>query len=196
MSTETAKKVDAWEIWNEPNADQFHLGYMDGNPQTYFNILRVAHEIIRTSSPNATILAAGLSPYTFSYGTWTKRLIDFSNLFPQTFFDFQGVHLYDDGETNQNILSETKEIIGKALWVTEVGQPSGPSDEGFTPQDQVSFLELNFQMLSDMKTPIFWYQLNDETNAESPKENHFGLFDAQSNPKLAVEAFIDSTSKP
>jgi hypothetical protein len=192
ISTEAAKKVDAWEIWNEPNADQFYLGYMNVTPQNYSDLLKDAYQIIKATSPNATILSAGLSPN----DTWMDWLKVFVNLSPQRYFDFQGVHLYDDAETNLNILSETKEIIGKDLWVTEVGKPSGPSNESFTPQDQAYFLESNFKMLSDIKIPIFWYQLKDEINASDPKENYFGLFDAQDNPKPASEAFINFTSKP
>ena len=44
MSTEAAKKVDAWEIWNEPNAEQFFLGYINGTPQNYFDMLKDAHQ--------------------------------------------------------------------------------------------------------------------------------------------------------
>jgi hypothetical protein len=190
MSTEAAKKVDAWEIWNEPNVEKFFLGYMNGAPQNYSDLLKDAYQIIKATSPNATIIAAGLSPT----DTWMNWLTDFANLSQQRYFDFQGVHLYDEAETNLRILSETKKIIGKDLWITEIGDPSGPSNESFTPQDQAHFLESNFQMLSDMKTPIFWYQLNDEINAEPPKENHFGLFDAQNNPKPAAEAFINFTN--
>jgi hypothetical protein len=32
VASSEAKGVDAWEIWNEPNAPQFFLGYMDGSP--------------------------------------------------------------------------------------------------------------------------------------------------------------------
>ena len=192
MSTEAAKKVDAWEIWNEPNADQFKMGYMNGNPQNYFEMLKDAHQIIEETSPNATILAAGLSPNEI----WNDWLTDFANLSPQNYFDVQGVHIYDDVETNLNVLSETKEIIGKDIWVTEVGKPSGPSFEDFSPQDQASFLESNFKMLNEMKIPVFWYQLKDETYAFPPKETHFGLFDAQNNPKPASEAFSNFTSRP
>jgi len=189
MSTEAAKKVDAWEIWNEPNAEQFYLGYMDGTPQNYFDLLKDASQIIRATSPNATIIAAGLSPN----DTWMNWLIGFANLSPQRYFDFQGVHLYDDTETNLNVLSETKEIIGKNLWITEIGKPSGPKNQSFTSEDQAYFLKSNFQMLSDMEIPLFWYQLKDETNASDPKENYFGLFDAQDKPKPASEAFVNFT---
>ncbi len=40
MATDAAKKVDAWEIWNEPNAGQFQFGYMNGSSQNYTNMLK------------------------------------------------------------------------------------------------------------------------------------------------------------
>lgn len=191
MSTEAAKKVDAWEIWNEPNDKQYYLGYMNGNPENYFDMLKDAYQIIKDASSNATILSAGLSPHA-SYA-WKVWLTDFANMFPQRYFDFQGVHLYDDAETNRDILSEIKDIIGMNLWITEIGRPSGPKNQGFAPQDQANYIVSNFQMLNDKKIPIFWYQLKDEINSPYPKENYFGLFDAQDNPKPAAEAFINFT---
>jgi len=194
MSTEEAKKVDAWEIWNEPNADQFFMGYMNGAPQNYFNLLKDAYQIIKTTSTNATIIAAGLSPSNEVSYFWKDWLKEFANLSPQEFFDFQGVHIYDDNETNLNVISETKQIINKDIWITEVGRPSGPSFENYSQRGQASFLESNFNMLKESKIPIFWYQLIDETYAFPPRETHFGLFDSQNNPKLAVEAFMKFSS--
>lgn len=194
MSTEEAKKVDAWEIWNEPNAEQFFLGYMNGTPHNYFNLLKDAYQIIKTTSTNATILSAGLSPSNEVSYFWKDWLKDFANLLPQEFFDFQSVHIYDDNETNLNIISETKEVINKDIWITEIGRPSGPRFENYSEQDQASFLESNFNTLKELKNPIFWYQLIDETYTFPPRETHFGLFDSQNNPKLAVEAFMKFTS--
>jgi hypothetical protein len=194
MSTEAAKKVDAWEIWNEPNDDKFYLGYMNGNPENYFDMLKDAFQIIKAVSSNATVLSAGLSPYG-SYA-WKVWLTDFANMFPQRYFDFQGVHLYDDAEANQNILLETGQITGKELWVTEIGRPSGPRNQSFTPQDQAYYIESNLQLLNGKKMPIFWYQLKDEINSPDPKENYFGLFDAQDNPKPASEAFANFAYNP
>lgn len=194
MSTEAAKKVDAWEIWNEPNDEKFYLGYMNGNPENYFDILKDAYQTIKVASSNATIIAAGLSPYgSYSWKVW---LTDFSNMFPQRYFDFQGVHLYDDAEINHDVLSETKDIIGVNLWITEIGKPSGPTNQSFTPQDQAYFIESNFKMLRDKRMPIFWYQLKDEINSSDPKENYFGLFDFQDNPKPASEAYANFTYNP
>ena len=195
MATEAAKEVYAWEIWNEPNADQFFLGYMNGTPQNYFDMLKDAYQIIKTESPDATIVAAGLSPSNEVSYFWKDWLRDFAALSLQNYFDFQGVHIYDDIDTNLKIISETKEIIDKDVWITEIGKPSGPSNQGYSPEDQSSFLKSNFQMLIDMRIPIFWYQLKDEIGASDPKENYFGLFDAQDNPKPASEAFNEFASK-
>jgi len=192
MSTEAAKKIDAWEIWNEPNAKQFFLGYMNGNPQNYFDMLKDAHQIIKAASPNTTVLAAGLSPNE----TWMDWLTDFANLSPQRYFDFQGVHIYDESvEKNLNIISETKKVINKDIWITEVGHPSAPidEDETYSPEGQVLFLENNYLKLSELKIPIFWYQLIDELEASEEKEKHFGLFDINTNSKPAVDAFIRFT---
>lgn len=195
MSTEAAKKVDSWEIWNEPNANQFFLGYMNGTPQNYFDMLKDAHQIIKTESPNSTILAAGLSPSKDVSYFWKDWLIDFANLSPQEYFDFQGVHLYADIETNLNIISETKDIMNKEIWITEIGQPSeGKEEENYSQENQALFLEKNFEKLSEMKITIFWYQLIDELEGPEEKEKHFGLFDIHNNPKSAVDSFIKYSS--
>lgn len=55
------------------------------------------------------------------------------------------------------------------------------------------FPEINCQRLSEMKIPIFWYQLIDELEASEEKEKHFGLFDIHNNSKTAVDAFIRFT---
>jgi hypothetical protein len=187
--TESAKKVDAWEIWNEPNMDQFYFGYMDGAPQHYFDMLKVAYQTIKANSPNTTVLAAGLSPYSSSFGTWVKWLSDFSQLSPQNYFDYQGVHLYDDTETNQYIINQTKTIMNiQDVWVTEIGQPS--ASENFSEEKQANYIQSNFVMLQGISmNPFFWYQLKDEQGLIPDKENHFGLFTSENKPKLASERY-------
>jgi hypothetical protein len=157
-------------------------------------MLKVANQTIKSVSSNAIVLAAGISPYTFSYGTWIKWLTDFSNLSPQNYFDFQGVHLYDENTTNDYIISQTRNIMQKDVWITEIGSPSAPSP--YSDQEQTSYIVSNFQMLASLNKPVFWYQLKDETNAKPDKENHFGLFDYQNNPKGSSIPFTTYASKP
>jgi hypothetical protein len=166
---------------------------MDGTAQNYADMLKSASLVIKSVS-NATVIAAGLSPdYPDSHPNWIEWLLDFNATSSQSFFDFQGVHLYDDLVTNKYIISQTEELMKKDIWITEIGQPSAPSP--YSNQDQSSYLSSNFQMLNEIPTPVFWYQLKDETEGSPEKENHFGLFDAQNNPKDSSIAFSGYTSK-
>jgi hypothetical protein len=196
MNTNASKDVDAWEIWNEPNNSDFYLGYMDGNPQHYTDMLKIAHEVIETSSPDTVIVSAGLSPDTPSWENpdWEAWLKDFNSTSAESFFDYQGVHLYDDLATNSYVLEQTKAIMNKDIWVTEIGQPSAPSP--YSTENQSVYLRSNLQMLKSLIIPIFWYQLQDETNDLTDREANFGLFDAQNNPKPASNTFIEFTSQP
>jgi hypothetical protein len=193
MSTDVSKQVDAWEIWNEPNVQQFYSGYMNGTPQNYFEMLKVAHEIIYSNSPDSLVIAAGLSPD--EKLNWSEWLAVFSSLSPQPYFDYQGVHLYNDAKANLNIIKQAKQIMKvDDVWITEIGKPSAPVDEGFSAENQATYLISNFQMLNcNVRCPVFWYQLKDETGASLEKENHFGLFDFLNNPKTSFDAFIEFT---
>ncbi len=85
--------------------------------------------------------------------------------------------------------------MGKGVWITEIGRPSAPSPN-YSNQDQSSYLSANFQMLASLNYPVFWYELKDETNASEEKENNFGLFDYQNNPKDSSIIFTNIASSP
>ncbi len=197
-SSDSAKKVDAWEIWNEPNAGTFWLGYMDGSPQHYFDMLKDAYPVIKAASPNALVISAGLSPNWVSLtgGNWETWLTDFNAAHPQPYFDYQGVHLYAYAETNSRIINQTKQILNVPdVWVTEVGQPSSPSQLDYSPENQATFLTANFQMLNHTTSqPVFWYQLKDEADNPNDMESNFGLYDVQNIAKPAAGAFASFTS--
>ena len=53
-------RVDAWEIWNEPNLANFWRP--TPNPSAYTTLLRAAAPSIRAAAPGTTIVSAGLSP--------------------------------------------------------------------------------------------------------------------------------------
>ena len=162
--------VDAWEVWNEPNIEQTYLGYMDGSPEHYVEMLKVAHDIIKRNS-NASVVFAGLSPYG-EWGDWLSRCYD---LGASNYSDVQGQHLYEDAQSNIEVLRETHRITGKKIWVTEIGRPS------FFPygeQKQAIYLEENFDKLSkyDWIEKIFWYCFLDYADsAGNDPEKHYGL---------------------
>lgn len=70
FAAETARryrgKVDAWEIWNEPNIPNFWSHVDNGremgpDPQDYLSLYRTARDSIHASAPKATVIPAGLS---------------------------------------------------------------------------------------------------------------------------------------
>ena len=72
VASDEAELVGAWEIWNEPNNPSFYFGYMDGTPQHYFDLLKVACTTIKATS-NATVVSAGLAPND-DWQIWLKDL--------------------------------------------------------------------------------------------------------------------------
>jgi hypothetical protein len=181
MASDEAKSVSAWEIWNEPNAEQFFFGYMDGSPEHYFDMLKNAYSIIKSSS-NASIVCAGLAPNE-SWLQWHNSL---NSLGAEDFFDIQGMHLYGDLSTNVEMIN----LAGssKPIWVTEIGKPSAPAPD-FTEADQAAYVVGNISPLLQKVDKVFWYELIDNHNLDPPKENYFGLLDIGYSRKPAFTEF-------
>lgn len=83
MASDEAKSVDAWEIWNEPNADQFFLGYMDETPQHYFDIIKTVYSITKSSSN--TCCLSRINPDE----NWLQWHNSLNNLGAKDYFDIQ-----------------------------------------------------------------------------------------------------------
>lgn len=54
-------KVDAWEIWNEPNETRFWRPAP--NPAGYAQLLDLSYELIKAYNSNATVILGGLSTH-------------------------------------------------------------------------------------------------------------------------------------
>jgi hypothetical protein len=72
------------------------------------------------------------------------------------------------------------------VWITETGQES---ELGQT--EQAGFLKESYNLLQSQGVKAYiWYELNDRANrTENGKMTTFGLYDMNSNPKLALTAF-------
>jgi hypothetical protein len=186
MGSDDAKLVDAWEIWNEPNNPSFYLGYMDGSPEHYFEMLKVAYNSIKLNS-NALVVSAGLSPNDTFNGGWQTWLSKLQNLGSKNYSDIQGIHLYYDlPSTNLEKLNSIK-VYGMRVWITEIGRPS--SSENYTPEGQATYLSNNLDLLASNVDKVFWYELKDNNGLEPPKENYFGLITTEFIKKPSYEEF-------
>jgi len=179
-----APDVDAWEIWNEPDVPKFQLGYMDGTPERYFEMLKIAYNIIK-SETDALVVAPAIS----SSGLltdWLDRLVALGVL---DYLDVVSIHLYfDTVSDNQKYLNKVKSVVGdKPIWVTEIGKPSAITR---TEEFQDNYLKTNFDPNTGLKADkLFWYELMDNAGVSDGTEGHFGLIRSDYSFKPSYYSF-------
>jgi len=167
-----APDVPAWEIWNEPNAPNFRLGYMDGTPEHYFDMLKIAYNIIKNES-DALVVGPATGPTTDP--DWHEWLEDLIALGALDYLDVVSIHLYyDTVDDNQDHLTQVKALVGnKPIWVTEIGKPSAITR---TEEFQNMYLQTNFDPQTGLNADkLFWYELVDNAGLSGSTEGYFGL---------------------
>lgn len=182
VASDEAKLVNAWEIWNEPNNPSFYLGYMDGTPEHYFDMLKVAYTTIKATL-NSSVVNAGLAPN----DDWETWLNDLQDLESKNYSDIQGIHLYYDLESTNLEKVNSIKAFGMPVWITEIGRPS--STENYSPEEQATYLAYNLDLLALNVEKEFWYELKDNEGLTPSKENFFGLITIEYTKKPSYDAF-------
>lgn len=190
-------KIDAWEIWNEPNIPPY-FGFMNGEPLNYTQMLSNANQIIKKET-NSSVIFGGVSTSSSNWEEWLRKCYA---LGAANFCDYQGLHTYKD-DSNDNIrdVIRAREITGKQIWVTEIGCPSWPPwlSPFYTEEGQAYYLKENFKKLNNIRDIcrlIFWYEFIDSRpmDSSSDKENYFGLIRADMTKKPSFYVFLSFTS--
>ncbi|MEM2291967.1 MAG: glycosyl hydrolase [Nitrososphaerota archaeon] len=179
-----APDVDAWEIWNEPDAQKFQLGYMDGTPEHYFEMLKIAYTVVKNKT-NALVVGPAISSSGLKTD-WLQRLVDLGAL---NYLDVISIHLYfDTVSNNQNYLDRVRSIVGdKPIWVTEIGKPSAITR---TEEFQDNYLKTNFDPNTGLDADkLFWYELVDNPSLSESYEGYFGLVRANYTFKPSYYSF-------
>jgi hypothetical protein len=198
--------VKVWEIWNEPTSSNFYCGYYDGNTSKYTEMLKAAYQIIKTQSPNSTVIGLGGLHMYSGNETFVENSTQFARevaaMDGMNYCDAVSLHAYPWGNSDNtavatafnNSLNAYRNITGnKEVWITEVGQHSNTWN--FTPADQDNFLKQTFNFFSSQNsTAYIWYELNDNGRIENDQLTTFGLYDNCSNPKPARDTLIALTA--
>ena len=144
-------RVDAWEIWNEPNLANFWRP--TPNPQAYTALLKAAYSAIHAAAPAATVVSAGLSPaggtfaplkflsamyaagahgsfdalgfHPYSYPYLPTKVASW-NAWQQMFTSFASVGQPDSLRS----LMVANGDSAKKIWATEYGAPTGGDTNG------------------------------------------------------------------
>ncbi len=118
--------IHDWEIWNEPDSEQFFAG----TPQQYAGMLRAAHDAIKQADPQANVLLGGISnPAGMS---WLDQVLATPGMNAVNAFDTANVHERSSLDALlTDVVSWRWFLIAHGfhgqLWVSEHGYPGDPS---------------------------------------------------------------------
>ena len=195
-------RVDAWEIWNEPNEDDFFAG----DAEDYVALLAPAAAALRRTDPTADVV---LGAPTYNDTNWLREVYDAG---ARPHFDVLATHPYmapsdlppetrEDG--NIWLLTHVDEVrdlmvargdADKPIWFTEFGwhlRPPAPDqepwDRGVDAATQADYLVRTIdQVAADHPwvEAVYWYNARERTDSHA-RDNTYGLVRTDLVPKPA-----------
>ncbi len=114
-----------WEVWNEPDSDQF----FHGTPAQYAWMLRTARDAVKRIDPQAQVLLGGISQIAGS--VWLSQVLAVSGPDAIHAFDIANVHERSTLAGLAGDIRAWRAFFAAAgfrgpLWVTEHGYPADP----------------------------------------------------------------------
>ncbi|MQA73282.1 MAG: hypothetical protein GEU88_02835 [Solirubrobacterales bacterium] len=189
--------VRRWEIWNEPNFAGFWRPRPD--PVAYRQVYETLRATILGADPEAEVAVGGLASLSVPPGAGISGLAFLRRLMrAQPPLDNVAIHAYttDDhppdvhvpGEKNFDDIERVHDQLAAegeraSIWVTEWGWSSDTVGES----RQARYVDRSLAMLEN-RYP-FVSVATYFADHDRPPELHYGLLDAQLEPKPAAEAF-------
>jgi hypothetical protein len=129
-------RVDAWEMWNEPDWTFF----WSGSPEDYCQLLKVGYKAIKGEdgatggNPDATVLFGAMLYWLPNSEEFFDRVLDCLAADPAAaqnnyFFDVMSVHFYSRSDNTYEEVNEVKAkmaargMVNHPVWLTETGAP-------------------------------------------------------------------------
>jgi hypothetical protein len=202
------RPIRAWQIWNEPNSPTF-MKQGGNTAQQYALTLDIASRAIRETDPDARVVLAGLFAAPKGgelFERFLGRLFSIGGVAED--FDALGMHPYAPTmpklRLRFDLAIETmhRHGIGKPLWVTEIGWPTGGTKVGHfrkSPRGQANTLRRSFNLMLARREQwgiqrVIWYTWRDNRLLPSCDIcSYSGLFKRKGGPKPAWFAFVDFT---
>ena len=189
-------RVDAFEVWNEPNIDRFWSPSPDASQ--YQALLQTAYSTAKAAYPTTTILGGSLA------GTDVDYLHELYELGAIDTFDALALHPYATGSPTDCAIYRAAFRCGidairgimahhgdsKPIWLTEFGWNTQPAPIGVGELGQMAYFADALAMINyweDVPVATIYNLVNTSGNEDvSAGEDYFGLFDAELRPKLAA----------
>lgn len=209
-------RVQAWELWNEPNIPGFWRPTPD--VQAYAQLLRQAAAGLRAARPDAFILSAGLAPAESDgvavapvafleqlYGSGAMAHVDAVAVHPYT----GGALPLEPGTERYNTflqLAQIRDVMvrhgdaHKPVWGTEFGIATGTDPRGTSPARQAAVVEQGFAWLRNGSWPwlqvLLAYSLRDTADAPADWQSNFGLLRHDGTAKPAFHTLSRIARQP
>jgi hypothetical protein len=213
IATRYAGRVNAWEIWNEPNTSGFWQPRPD--PAAYRALLASASAAIHSVEPQATVLNGGLAPagarldYTARDGSAMSPWRFLTDLYADGAagtFDALADHPYapqpalPDATATGNAFHDVSQLHdlmaangdgAKAIWATEVGATTGGTAALSRAQQATAVTQyLTGWSALPFAGPLFYFELRDRGTNHQSREDNFGLLDRKWHPKPAYRTYV------
>ncbi len=209
LAARYAGRVEAWELWNEPDCVTGTCGEQD--PAGYLPVLRAGHTGIKAGDPTATVVTGGISG---ANADWIRRLYAAGG---KGLFDALALHPYLGPAalppeapptshpyrmTNVEKVRQVMVEYGDAatpIWFTEFGWTTAPGtgwSAGVDEATQADYLRRAMTMVQHWYpyvTHAFWFTIRDRDDW-TPYENSFGLLHLDGTPKPALQALRDTNT--
>jgi hypothetical protein len=179
-------RIQAWEIWNEPNQDAFFAGR---DPAEYARLLRAAYPAVKRGSPRALV---GLGGPAYNHTAWLEGVYEAG---AAGSFDVMATHPYpapsdgapEAGEAGSPwSLSHVRAVRdlmrrngdgGKRIGLTEIGwsthataSDAAPWERGVSPARQAAYLVRALRLVRrehPYVTHLFWYMARDRDSGDA-----------------------------
>jgi len=185
-------RVKVWEIWNEPNIEQYWKPSPDAS--AYARLLKATYAAIKTVQPDAVILTGGLAGYSEQYLNGLKNAGALDS------FDGLAIHTYVQGapepSTVDSWISAAQSWIarnapGRSLWITETGWStctSCGSGAGVSEADQAAYLSRSMIDAAAHGVAAYaWFNLV-ELGGSASRLDNYGLIEQSGRKKPAYSA--------
>lgn len=196
VSRSLAGKVEAYEIWNEPDIKYFNT--KDATAAEYAELLKAAYQTIRRNDPDVTVLGGAIA-------LQTEFIDGMMQAGAGSFMDGLSVHYYlgksAPEKRARDRLDDYRDVLVKygydkmPVWVTETGWANSNVDE----QTQAQYIVRNaifydaFLLDYGIEGQYFTYELQDSSITSDvlggeEYENSLGLYKNDFTPKVSAAA--------
>jgi polysaccharide biosynthesis protein PslG len=208
-----ARPITWWEVWNEPNINEFTGRRTPLKARDYARLLRITRAALKEASPANRIVVGGLyrrpkrghgirmtrylqQLYRVRGG---RRLFDAVAIHPYSALPKQILRVTQSARRVMNANGDRR----KPLWITEVGWSTGgnfwaQSLYHATPEQQATRLQRTALLLLAHRRRlrlqrVDWFSWRDYAGSDNFWDKYMGLFTADGHPKPAWGALTQVT---